>query len=375
MSGLPYLSALRDAASAEAMRDGLRRRHPAFSAPQRLIILGAADEGRRLAALCREAGIAVAAIADDNPALAGSEIAGARVVAVASLAEFDKATPVVIASHRTLKATERLKAVGFADVAPFALLQMLEPQRFPSHAFHAGWLEDLAANRARYFELADRLADDFSRDVLDRVVGYRLTCDPLVLAPIVEWELYGPKDLVLYGEDEVYIDGGSYDGDSVRLFIDRVGGRFERVLAFEPEPATFARLAANFSADRRVEPYQKGLWSGTRSLRFDDEGTRASGITEAQNGIEVPVTSIDEVLGQGRVTYIKMNIEGAEQEALAGARRAIRRCQPKLAISAYHRASDLWQIPALVREIEPRYRFYFRQHDGGVIETVLYALP
>jgi hypothetical protein len=70
-----------------------------------------------------------------------------------------------------------------------------------------------------------------------------------------------------------------------------------------------------------------------------------------------------------------MNIEGAEQEALRGAAESITRWRPKLAISAYHRARDLWQIPALVREIHAGYRLFLRQHDGGVIETVLYALP
>jgi FkbM family methyltransferase len=372
---MPFLDRLREAASAAELRRSLRGRHPAFVAPKRLVILGAAHEGRRLAALCRDSGISVEAIADDDAKLQGGEIAGARIVPFAALETLDRSLPIVIASHRTLKATERLHALGFANVAPFVLLQLLAPEKFPPHVFHESWLEDLIAHRTHYFELADRLADDFSREVLDRVVGYRLTCDPLVLAPIVEWELYGPRHLLSYGEREIYVDGGSFDGDSVRLFIDRVGGRFERILAFEPDPGTYARLAANFRADRRIEPFQKGLYSRTATLRFDGEGSRASGITDAADGIEVPVTSIDEMLGENRVSYIKMNIEGAEQEALKGAARAIRRCRPKLAISAYHRAADLWQIPALVRAIEPHYRLYFRQHDGGVIETVLYALP
>jgi hypothetical protein len=69
-----------------------------------------------------------------------------------------------------------------------------------------------------------------------------------------------------------------------------------------------------------------------------------------------------------------MNIEGAELEALEGARESIRRWAPTLAISAYHRPSDLWQVAALARSLRPDYRLYFRQHDGGVIETVLYAI-
>ena len=69
-----------------------------------------------------------------------------------------------------------------------------------------------------------------------------------------------------------------------------------------------------------------------------------------------------------------MNIEGAEIDALYGARKTIERWTPKLAVSVYHRASDLWQIPEIVHEFSPDYELYLRQHDGGVIETVLYAI-
>jgi hypothetical protein len=68
-----------------------------------------------------------------------------------------------------------------------------------------------------------------------------------------------------------------------------------------------------------------------------------------------------------------MNIEGAEIEALRGARNLIQKHAPKLAISGYHRPSDLWEIPALIRELNPDYKLSLRQHDGGTIETVIYA--
>ena len=70
-----------------------------------------------------------------------------------------------------------------------------------------------------------------------------------------------------------------------------------------------------------------------------------------------------------------MNIEGAELEALRGAASTIRRFLPKLAIAAYHRPSDLWEIAKVVDEIAPGYNMYLRQHCGGVVETVLYAMP
>jgi len=123
-----------------------------------------------------------------------------------------------------------------------------------------------------------------------------------------------------------------------------------------------------------VRPINAGLYSRTGSLRFHDDGSR--GAIFADDGeIDMAVTTIDDVVGEGRATFIKMNIEGAEIDALDGARRTIRRCLPKLAISAYHRPNDLWRIALLIREISSSYDLFLRQHDGGVIETVLYALP
>jgi FkbM family methyltransferase len=371
----PWLDRLQDARSVQSMLEGLRQRHPAFVGPRRIAILGAAAEGRRLVGLCRKAGLEAVALVDDDPALRGAVIDGVAVTQTEALDRLDRAIPVIIASHRTLKATERLKGLGFMHVAPFALLQLLDPLRFPPQSFYASWLEDLFDNRSRYGHLASVLGDDFSRRVLDAIIGYRLTCDPLLLAPIVEWDLYGPADLLNYGEHEVFIDGGSFDGDTVKLFVDRVHDRYDRVLAFEPDPATFAKLRARFDGEKRVEPINRGLYSRSGALHFNDEGSRASGLVSNGTGTKVEVTSIDEVLRGEPVTYIKMNIEGAEQEALRGAAASITRWRPKLAISAYHRAQDLWQIPELVREIHAGYRLFLRQHDGGVIETVLYALP
>ncbi|MEX2009494.1 MAG: FkbM family methyltransferase, partial [Dongiaceae bacterium] len=205
-------------------------------------------------------------------------------------------------------------------------------------------------------------------------LGFRQTLDPALLAPIVEWDLYDPAGLIGYGEDEVYVDGGSFDGDTIRLFIARVHGRFSRVLAFEPDPETFARLRGNFAWDPRIEPINAGLHRRRDVLRFHNDASRGA-IFQAEGAIEMPVVALDEVLAGDRVSFIKMNIEGAEIEALAGAAGSIRRWRPKLAISAYHRPSDLWRVAETVHALCPDYDLYLRQHDGGVIETVLYALP
>ncbi len=370
-----WLNKLTEFNSVAEMRAWLTARDPVFDPKclEKIVVVGAADEGLRLVELCGQRGIEVVAICDDNPKKQGLKVGTTPVTPVDMLKGANRDIPVIIASHRVLKAAERLKGMGFLHVAPFALLEVLDPNAFPPHMFYDGWLEDLFEHRDRYRALAGLLADDLSRRVLDAVLGFRLTLEANMLSSVVEWDLYGPASLLAYGEDEVYVDGGSFDGDTIRLFIDRVHNKFARILAFEPDRNTFQRLVANFAHESRVEPINAGLHRQKAMLRFDNAGTRGSILVE-EGGIEIPVVSLDEILGKDRVTYIKMNIEGAELDALKGAKQAIIRCKPKLAISAYHRPSDLWQVPELIGSLCPDYRLYLRQHDGGVIETVLYAL-
>jgi FkbM family methyltransferase len=369
--------ARRDAlADASAARAFLRARLPAFfpDLPPRLAIVGAADEGRRLVGICRRLGIEVAAIADDDPARRDTEVDGVPVVAFEALMALDRATPVVVASHRLLAAIRRLRAAGFGHACGFAALEAADPDRFPPHMFYDGWFEDLVPARDRHAALATRLADARSRAVLDAVTGFRLTLDPELLAPVLDTRLYGADDLPFPPDPSVYVDAGAYDGDTVRLYLARWGERCERVHAFEPDPATYARLAANFAGDARVVAHNAGLSRREGTLAFRADATRGA-ILDPAGGTSVRVVALDDVLQGGEAGVVKLNIEGAEIDALHGAAGTLRRHRPSLIVSLYHRPADLWRIPETLDALATGYRFYLRQHDGGTIETVLYALP
>ncbi len=375
LSHKKWLSQIGSFGSVETVRTWLAERYPDFSPDRltRMVIVGAAEEGVRLSEICAEKGIRVEAHVDDHPEKQGLVVGERTIQPLKSLSEVDPEIPVIIASHRVLKVMERIWAMGFIRVAPFGLLEVLSPQLFPPHMFYSNLLEDLVTNRERYDELMENVADEMSQLVLDAVLGYRLTFDPRVLSPIIEWDLYGAKNLINYGKDEVYVDGGAFDGDSVRLFIDRVQGEFSRVLAFEPDQETFKRLNKNFSDNPKIEAINAGLHRRKGVLRFDNAGTRGSIFTDTGE-VEIPVVGLDEILGSDRVTFIKMNIEGAELEALRGGEQAIRTWGPKLGISLYHNPADLWMIPQEIRALRSDYKLYIRQHDGGIIESVLYAL-
>lgn len=108
-------------------------------------------------------------------------------------------------------------------------------------------------------------------------------------------------------------------------------------------------------------------------MQFDQRGRDWSRISK--NGPKViTVDSIDNVCGKDRVTFIKMDIEGSEAEALRGAEKTIRRDKPRLAISLYHKPQDYFEIPFLIKEMVPEYKLYIRHHKPGKNDTVLYAV-
>ena len=99
-------------------------------------------------------------------------------------------------------------------------------------------------------------------------------------------------------------------------------------------------------------------------------------ITEHREAISIPVAAIDETVEpDDKVTFIKMDVEGAELESLRGCKRTIKKYRPKLAICIYHRPEDMIQIPIYIKELVPEYRLYIRHHSNCAWETVLYAMP
>jgi FkbM family methyltransferase len=369
-----WLAPLFVANTPQDLRDALQTTSLSVENLRSIAIVGSAGEGQRLARICASNKIKIDAIVDDDRSKVGLAIEGLLVEPTSALASLPKTTPVVIASHRVLNTSKRLRDQGFRTVIPFATLQALAPEQFPPHMFYQNLLDDLWENRGKYEALHHRLADDRSRLVLDAVLGFRQTLDPLILQQVLSDDLYAPKGLFEFTSNEAYVDGGSYDGDTIRAFIDRVHGWFDDIYAFEPDPATFEKLKSNFQHEPRVHPIHAGLHSHVGKLLFRDDASRGA-IFANDGSIEMPVTTIDDVLGGQRLTYVKMNIEGAEIDALQGGRNAICKWLPRLAISVYHRASDLWRIPEVILEMSSDYELYLRQHDGGIIETVLYALP
>lgn len=208
---------------------------------------------------------------------------------------------------------------------------------------------------------------------------WRMTLHPSALPPASPGkEIYFPPDLVGHDSQEVLADCGAFDGDGLRDYVKRWGADFSRYIAVEPDPQNSARLrdyVENLPEPVRskcaVKPFAVGERRG--ALRFEATGTAASTLT-ADGSIEVEVRPLLELLDRPP-TYIKMDVEGAEAAAVRGAAELIRTATPVLAVCAYHRPQDLWEIPALIHSISPQHRLFLRRYAEDCWELVCYAIP
>jgi FkbM family methyltransferase len=220
------------------------------------------------------------------------------------------------------------------------------------------------------------------RLVLDRL---RLILCDRTLVPNTRSGCYYEENFITLGTNEVFVDGGAYDGDSAEEFIDRFkkeGGKDSHVHAFEPDPVNYGQAVRRLSKYPNVTVTQKGLWSAETELVFaqnTNDRSASSFLAGTDSGkYRVPVTSLDGYFKNTPETewptFIKMDIEGAEKEALLGAAEIIKRMKPKLAICAYHKLEDIYELPRTILGLRSDYRFILRQHIPGCFDTVLYAV-
>lgn len=173
--------------------------------------------------------------------------------------------------------------------------------------------------------------------------------------------------------NEVFIDGGCFDGKTSKQFIEWCGEKFQKIYAFEPDPTNLLKCKQELiDYQGKYELIPRGLWNVNGELRFSAISNGSSKVSEAGN-INIKVASLDETVGD-RVTFIKLDVEGSEYEALIGGRKIISQNKPKLAISIYHKPEDIWNLPALLLQFNPDYRFYLRHYSIAASETVLYAI-
>lgn len=185
------------------------------------------------------------------------------------------------------------------------------------------------------------------------------------------------KELESQLSEEVFIDAGGFDGATTRSFLRWCRGR-GYAYCFEADLGNISKIKENLSDCRNCQIIPKALWSDTASLSMHMKGNCASTVTQAAEGEDVlmiEAVALDDLFDNETITFIKMDIEGAELDAIRGAKKVIQKQHPRLAVSIYHKMEDIWTIPCLLMEYYPGYKFYMRHYSFADYDTVLYALP
>ena len=207
---------------------------------------------------------------------------------------------------------------------------------------------------------------------------FRLYMDTHLLVGISRpWEdQFFNHSFLNYKSDEVMIDGGAFDGDTVRNFLRDSKGNYKKIYAFEPDASNFRRLKNYASRERDIAPIEMGLSDRNGTVYFLEGEGHGSRIPEdaSKSNTKIQVCRLDDVVKE-RVTYIKMDIEGAEMDAIEGAKNIIAKDNPRLGIAVYHRPEHMVELAQFIEDYRKKDNVYFSHHTPYVYDSTVFTVP
>lgn len=336
-------------------------------------IWGTGQMGQWAAHLVYDMGGRVAAFIDNSAARWGATSEGILCISPDQLRE--KENPLVFIGVGMSGAAV---AAQLADMNVRRVLDM--PDFYLNTLFEDIQSADPAELAARVVVCFDILADDASRDVLLAKLRGFLDFEPgfarqNYYGDICHSDQYFQNNLIRFTENSVLVDCGAYTGDTMQDFLRR-GLPFRKYIAYELNRRNYEKLQNNMNDAREGETgeliaYNCGVGERNEQIYYDDVVSASS---VSSTGIPGEIVRMSDHLRDEAVSFIKMDIEGAEMGALRGAEELIRRRRPDLAICVYHSISDLYEIPLYIHSIVPEYQLYLRHHTPVFCETVCYAV-
>lgn len=321
-----------------------------------IFIYGMGDGAVKILTVMREKLIPIAGFFASDGFVRGQSFEGYR---VHSLAEVEGSTPqfIIVLAF----------AAGYASlieqVEEIAARHILLAPDVPVIGNVSDSLFDYDYFLAHESELAmvyDLLADDKSREVFADIINFKISGKISYLSHCTTEREEVYNELLPLSEEEIYLDLGAYDGDTVTEFLEQTAGRYREIFAIEADRKNFSKLTKNVPNCEDIHLINAAAWSGEATLSFQNKAGRNSTLSGSANGIPTPATSVDRLTDSA--TLIKLDVEGAEKEALIGASRNIKTNAPRLIVALYHRSEDIYALALLLHAMQPRYRFYLRHH-------------
>ncbi len=202
------------------------------------------------------------------------------------------------------------------------------------------------------------LSDEQSKKVYENTVMFKLTgkIEYLFESESEQKEIF---DILDIKSADTFLDLGAYNGDTVNEFLE-YNTSYKKIIAIEPDAKNFRKLTANTENIENITRIQAAVGETDGQALFKMSGGRNSAVNSG--GTTILQICVDS-LGLEDNAYIKFDVEGAEENAIKGAQKTLKNHKPRLNIAAYHKNSDIFLIPILVKTINPDYNVFMRHHS------------
>jgi len=383
-----------------------------------VVLFCAGSSGAILHGMLTRHGIYPVCFCDNNPSRVGKTYCGVSIIAFDELKKRHPESLILIASaayQNFVKKqlldngflTERIITMDTGDPSPDAQIKRERILMLARNGDATKVLDELRNDENRIADAFSLLADEKSKALFVRRLaliasGYEYRMYRAFLEdfsePVLQYGYDNPErftkpgsyfyfnnDVLRLEDNEVLVDGGAFSGDSTDEFVracEKNNVRYKHIVCFEPDLSNYGKLIENTSKYRDVTCFRFGLWSHGTTLRFVSSAQtenycariqEAGAAAQVMPDMEIETTGIDGQLSCRDVTFVKMDIEGAEMEAIKGGADTILSRSPKLALSVYHKTRDLYEIPLLVHQLNPSYRLYLRHFGNYFDDTLLLA--
>ncbi len=349
-----------------------------------IVLFGSGLFGQKILKGLREIGIEPIGFCDNNDKLWNTKKEGLVIYSPEEVTRnFPKAIYMVtiwsdVIGHPVNEVEQKLNNYIKVEVISFFFLFWKYPKTFMPYFSIDSPLKTIleAADILECFYLFE---DDESRKEYVAQIRWRLTGDYFGLTSPSTYTQYFHTDLFKLNENEVFVDCGAFDGDTIKNFLRLQNNVFKKYIALEPDPINFKKLndvieGLPVVTKNKVVSKCCAVSDKKKVISFSSDGSLQSVISETGN-IKVNCISIDESFADDIITFIKMDTEGAEPEIIIGAENTIKKHNPILAVSVYHSYNHLWTLPIAIKQLSDNYRFFLRPHCRASWDLICYAIP
>lgn len=322
-----------------------------------IVLYGMGNGADKILDWCDANGVRVAAIFASDDFVRGQVFRGYKICKyVDVVSQYEDFLLVVAFASESPAVLEHFFALGDKHETLAPHLPLFEGDEVVSFSWLAKYQKEL-------LEVYTNLADEKSREVFAHTLNYKLSGKLAYLQSITTQREEDCRQLFHFSKDETYVDLGAYDGDTIKEFLNYTDSFYRKIVALEPDGKNFKKIQRFVQEAGLVNVYllNKGIWSEEGTLSFAASGGRQSAL-QSDGKAEVLVDSVDHIMQEQEVSYMKLDVEGAEFEALSGAAETIGKWTPKLFVAAYHRDNDLWRLPLLLWQLNKNYNIYLRKH-------------